>query len=48
VRTRFIPAASLRHFRLRSWPGAQPSPGRESAPEREPVDIGAKLRRMWG
>jgi DNA helicase-2/ATP-dependent DNA helicase PcrA len=48
VRTRFIPAASLRHFRLRSWPGAQPSPGRESAPAREPVDIGAKLRRMWG
>jgi DNA helicase-2/ATP-dependent DNA helicase PcrA len=48
ARTRFIPAATLRHFASRTWPSARPGPGRETAPAREPVDIGAKLRRMWG
>jgi DNA helicase-2/ATP-dependent DNA helicase PcrA len=47
-RTRFIPAASLRHFAGSTWPSARPSPGGETASFREPVDIGAKLRRMWG
>jgi DNA helicase-2/ATP-dependent DNA helicase PcrA len=47
-RTRFIPSASLRHFQCRTWPSAQPSHGSATAPSREPVDIGAKLRRMWG
>jgi DNA helicase-2/ATP-dependent DNA helicase PcrA len=47
-RTRFIPAAILRHFASRTWPTARPGPGGETAPIRAPVDIGAKLRRMWG
>jgi ATP-dependent DNA helicase UvrD/PcrA len=47
-RTRFIPAASLRHFQSCTWPPAQAGAGRATAPQREPVDIGAKLRRMWG
>ena len=48
ARTRFIPAATLRHFASRTWPSARPAPGGETAPTRAPVDIGAKLRRMWG
>jgi DNA helicase-2/ATP-dependent DNA helicase PcrA len=47
-RTRFIPAAILRHFASRTWPSARPGPGGETALVRAPVDIGAKLRRMWG
>jgi DNA helicase II / ATP-dependent DNA helicase PcrA len=47
-RTRFIPAASLRHFQCGTWPKAQPGQAREAISYREPVDIGAKLRRMWG
>jgi DNA helicase-2/ATP-dependent DNA helicase PcrA len=47
-RTRFIPAASLRHFQCCTWPSAQPGPGRQAISYREPVNIGAKLRRMWG
>ena len=47
-RTRFIPAASLRHFECGTWPKAQPGQAREAVSYREPVDIGAKLRRMWG
>jgi DNA helicase II / ATP-dependent DNA helicase PcrA len=47
-RTRFIPAAGLRHFGCGTWPGARPGPGGETAPFREAVNVGAKLRRMWG
>jgi DNA helicase II / ATP-dependent DNA helicase PcrA len=47
-RTRFIPAAILRHFGCCTWPSARPSPGGETASLRETVNIGAKLRRMWG
>jgi DNA helicase-2/ATP-dependent DNA helicase PcrA len=47
-RTRFIPAAILRHFGCRTWPPARPGPAGETATLREPVDIRAKLRRMWG
>jgi DNA helicase-2/ATP-dependent DNA helicase PcrA len=48
ARTRFIPAAILRHFACRAWPSARPGPAGETAPARAPVDIGARLRRMWG
>jgi ATP-dependent DNA helicase UvrD/PcrA len=48
TRTRFIPAESLRHFACRTWPSARPSPGGETTSLRAPVDIAAKLRRMWG
>jgi DNA helicase-2/ATP-dependent DNA helicase PcrA len=48
ARTRFIPAAILRHFACCAWPSARPGPAGETAPPRAPVDIGARLRRMWG
>ena len=48
ARTRFIPAEILRHFGCCTWPRACPRPGGETAPAREPVDIRARLRRMWG
>jgi DNA helicase-2/ATP-dependent DNA helicase PcrA len=48
TRTRFIPAAILRHFACCAWPSARPGPAGETAPHRAPVDIGARLRRMWG
>jgi DNA helicase II / ATP-dependent DNA helicase PcrA len=45
-RTRFIPAEILGHFERRAWPLAA-----AAAPEAKvaaaPVDIGARLRRMW-
>jgi ATP-dependent DNA helicase UvrD/PcrA len=46
-RSRFIPAAILKHFESRAWPPAKPAEvaGR---PERRPVDVRASLRRMWG
>jgi DNA helicase-2/ATP-dependent DNA helicase PcrA len=46
ARTRFIPAGILDRFEHRVWPVA---PARKSAAgsRREPVDIGARLRRMW-
>jgi DNA helicase II / ATP-dependent DNA helicase PcrA len=47
-RTRFIPAAILRHFACCTWPSARPSQDGEAASFRETVNIGAKLRRMWG
>jgi DNA helicase-2/ATP-dependent DNA helicase PcrA len=48
ARTRFIPAAILRHFACCAWPSARPGPSGETAPPRAPVDIRARLRRMWG
>ena len=46
-RTRFIPNAMLAYFDSRSWPRAKPaSPG--AAPARQPIDVRAKMRRMWG
>ena len=45
-RTRFIPAAILRHFDCRTWPLADAAP--ETKVAAQPVDIGATLRRMWG
>ncbi len=46
-RTRFIPNAMLKHFENRTWPAAKPaSPA--SGPARAPVDVRAKMRRMWG
>jgi DNA helicase-2/ATP-dependent DNA helicase PcrA len=47
-RTRFIPATILRHFACCTWPTARPGPAGETASARAPVDIGARLRRMWG
>jgi DNA helicase-2/ATP-dependent DNA helicase PcrA len=44
--TRFIPAAIRQHFESRAWPLAGAADARAAVP-REPVDIGARLRRMW-
>jgi len=44
--TRFIPAAIRQHFESRAWPLAGATDARAAMP-REPVDIGARLRRMW-
>jgi DNA helicase-2/ATP-dependent DNA helicase PcrA len=44
--TRFIPAAIRQHFTARAWPAAKPAAAATAA-ARAPVDIGARLRRMW-
>jgi DNA helicase-2/ATP-dependent DNA helicase PcrA len=44
--TRFIPSAIRHHFAARAWPAAKPATA-ASATSRAPVDIGARLRRMW-
>jgi DNA helicase-2/ATP-dependent DNA helicase PcrA len=47
-RTRFIPNPMLAHFDTCSWPPAK-SDGRASDRRtRDPVDVRAKMRRMWG
>jgi DNA helicase-2/ATP-dependent DNA helicase PcrA len=46
-RTRFIPDAMLKHFSTRAWPPAT-SKGPGAGPARNPVDVRAKMRRMWG
>jgi DNA helicase-2/ATP-dependent DNA helicase PcrA len=45
-RTRFIPSSILQHFERISWPAASAQP-KQAAPVHDPVDIGARLRRMW-
>jgi DNA helicase II / ATP-dependent DNA helicase PcrA len=46
-RTRFIPSALLKHFDAHSWPISRPGKS-EGTGLRQPVDVQAKLRRMWG
>src|SRR5262245_2203428 len=46
ARTRFIPAAILDRFESCAWPAAAAGAAAAGA-KREPVDIGARLRRMW-
>ncbi len=46
ARTRFIPAAIMDRFESCAWP--QPAAGAATAKTKvEPVDITARLRRMW-
>jgi DNA helicase-2/ATP-dependent DNA helicase PcrA len=47
ARTRFIPAALLNRFESRTWPATASVTTAATSPKREPVDIGARLRRMW-
>ena len=47
-RTRFIPPSLLKHFDSRAWPAAKAGAAPGAAPAREPVDVRARLRRMWG
>jgi DNA helicase-2/ATP-dependent DNA helicase PcrA len=44
-RTRFIPSEILCYFETRSWPLAAAAP--EAKVAAAPVDIGARMRRMW-
>src|ERR1017187_3666683 len=46
-RTRFIPKSVLDHFERRFWPPPKPMSGKDGR-KREPIDIHAKMRRMWG
>ena len=47
ARTRFIPAALLRHFDLGATEVAQPEPRVATRARLPKVDIGAELRAMW-
>jgi DNA helicase-2/ATP-dependent DNA helicase PcrA len=47
-RTRFIPDGVLHHFETCSWPTAKSASGSETGPKRTPIDVRAKMRRMWG
>jgi DNA helicase-2/ATP-dependent DNA helicase PcrA len=46
ARTRFIPASILDHFDSCTWPEAPATPLAAKA-IREPVNITARMRRMW-
>ncbi len=46
ARTRFIPDSILKYFDSCAWPGAAPADIAGKS-ERDPVNIGAQLRRMW-
>ena len=46
-RTRFIPNEILNYFECCAWPATAPAAGPEKLTG-DPVDIGGRLRRMWG
>jgi ATP-dependent DNA helicase UvrD/PcrA len=46
-RTRFIPSDILRLFETCAWPQAAAGAASAATSSRAPVDIGARLRRMW-
>jgi len=46
-RTRFIPAAILKHFDVRAWPAASADKA-AAKPASGSADVRGKLRRMWG
>jgi len=45
-RTRFIPDAITRHFERRTW-ALSIAQETKTAPSRKPVDMQARMRRMW-
>jgi DNA helicase-2/ATP-dependent DNA helicase PcrA len=47
-RTRFIPDAVLAHFEASTWPKVSPARSEPARLTGNPVDVRAKLRRMWG
>jgi DNA helicase-2/ATP-dependent DNA helicase PcrA len=47
-RTRFIPSSMLEHFESRVWPRAKSAGHATATPARQPIDVRAKMRRMWG
>ena len=46
-RTRFIPNAIMKHFRVGSWPQSK-SRSEAAQASRGTIDVKAKMRRMWG
>jgi DNA helicase-2/ATP-dependent DNA helicase PcrA len=47
-RTRFIPNPILAHFESCTWPLAKSDDRASDRRTRDPVDVRAKMRRMWG
>jgi DNA helicase II / ATP-dependent DNA helicase PcrA len=47
-RTRFIPNQMLKHFDSRAWPPPRAASGPGGRPAHAPVDVRARMRRMWG
>jgi DNA helicase-2/ATP-dependent DNA helicase PcrA len=47
-RTRFIPSPMLEHFDTRSWPPPKSDAGASDRRTRDPVDVRARMRSMWG
>jgi DNA helicase-2/ATP-dependent DNA helicase PcrA len=47
-RTRFIPNTMLNHFKTCSWPPPRAAGTSGAKPMREPVDLRARMRGMWG
>jgi DNA helicase-2/ATP-dependent DNA helicase PcrA len=48
IRTRFIPESILHHFDSVGWPQAPAESTFIGKAQLQPVDIGARMRRMWG
>jgi DNA helicase-2/ATP-dependent DNA helicase PcrA len=46
ARTRFIPDSIIDRFEVCAWPEA-PKDAVSESPNLKPVDIGARMRRMW-
>ena len=46
-RTRFIPTQIVEHFACRSWPLAKSDGDPNNNRVSKPVDVRAKMRRMW-
>ena len=47
ARTRFVEASMFRHFARVTWPVATATIGDKPQPNKEPVNIGTRLRGMW-
>jgi DNA helicase-2/ATP-dependent DNA helicase PcrA len=47
-RTRFIPGSMLSHFASHSWPAPKSVDPTSASATRQPIDVRAKMRSMWG
>jgi DNA helicase II / ATP-dependent DNA helicase PcrA len=47
ARTRFIEDSILNLFKRIAWPGATASGDNTASPQREPINIGERLRQRW-
>jgi DNA helicase-2/ATP-dependent DNA helicase PcrA len=48
ARSRFLPDRILDRFERRTWPAPAEQPASASAPTAPPIDLGARMRAMWG